>query len=102
MIVKDHPLRVKRQAELLEISQSNVYCLPVPTPEKDLALMRAIDALHREPPLLGARQLSRILAREGHPFAGRLHVGTLMAKMGITALCRKPNTSKRRPGHRTR
>jgi len=54
--------------------------------------MRAIDELHLEYPFLGARQLSRILAREGHPHAGRLHVGTLMAKMGITALYRKPNT----------
>ena len=43
MIVKEHPLPVKRQAELLEISRANVYYLPAPTPEKDLALMRAID-----------------------------------------------------------
>jgi putative transposase len=100
MIIKDHPLPVKRQAELLEISRSNVYYLPAPTPEKDLALMRAIDELHLEYPFLGARQLSKILAREGHPQAGRLHVGTLMAKMGITALYRKPNTSKRHPGHK--
>jgi putative transposase len=93
MIIKDHPLPVKRQAELLEISRSNVYYLPAPTPEKDLALMRAIDALHLEFPFLGARQLSKSLGREGHPHAGRLHVDTLMAKMGITALYRKPNTS---------
>ena len=78
----------------------NVYYLPAPTPERDLALMRAIDELHLEYPFLGARQLSRILAREGHPHAGRLHVGTLMAKMGITALYRKPNTSKRHPGNK--
>ena len=100
MIIKTHPLPVKRQAELLEISRSNVYYLPAPTPERDLALMRAIDELHLEYPFLGARQLSKILAREGHPYAGRLHVGTLMAKMGITALYRKPNTSKRHPGHK--
>ena len=39
MIVKTHPLPVKRQAELLEISRANVYYLPSPTSEKDLALM---------------------------------------------------------------
>jgi putative transposase len=100
MIIKTHPLPVKRQAELLEISRSNVYYLPAPTSETDLALMRAIDELHLEFPFLGARQLSKILAREGHPHAGRLHVGTLMAKMGITALYRKPNTSTRHPGHK--
>jgi putative transposase len=100
MIVKTHPLPVKRQAELLEISRSNVYYLPAPTSETDLALMRAIDELHLEYPFLGARQLSRILVREGYPHTGRLHVGTLMAKMGITALYRKPNTRKPHPGHK--
>lgn len=100
MIVKTHPLSVKRQAELLAISRANVYYLPTPTSASDLALMRAIDELHLEYPFLGARQLSRMLGREGHPPAGRLHVGTLMAKMGIAALYRKPNTSKRHPAHK--
>ncbi len=100
MIIKAHALRVKRQAQLLDISRSNVYYLPMPTSEKDLALMRAIDELHLEYPFLGARQLRKILAREGHPRAGRLHIGTLMQKMGITALYRKPNTSKRHPAHK--
>jgi putative transposase len=100
MIIKTHPLPVKRQAELLEISRSNVYYLPTPTPERDLALMRAIDQLHLEYPFLGARQLCKLLRREGHPHVGRLHIGTLMAKMGITALYRKPDTSKRHPAHK--
>ena len=51
-------------------------------------------------PFLGARQLRKILRREGRPHAGRLHVGTLMVEMGITALYRKPNTSQRHPGHK--
>jgi len=100
MIIKAHALPVKRQAQLLDISRSNVYYLPVPTSEKDLALMRAIDELHLEYPFLGARQLRKILRREDHPRAGRLHIGTLMEKMGITALYRKPNTSKRHPAHK--
>jgi putative transposase len=62
--------------------------------------MRAIDALHLEYPFRGARQLRKILAREAHPHAGRLHISTLMEKMGITALYRKPNTSKRHPAHK--
>ena len=32
--------------------------------------------------------------------AGRLHVATLMKRMGIEALYRKPNTSKPAPGHK--
>ena len=91
---------MKRQAELLKISRSNVYYLAVPTSQSDLALMRAIDELHLEYPFLGARQLRTILARERQSQAGRLHIGTLMAKMGITALYRKPSTSKRHPAHK--
>ena len=100
MIVKAHLLPVKRQAELLEISRSNVYYLPAPASEKDLALMRSIDELHLEYPFLGARQLSKILAREGHPYAGRLHVGTLMAKMGIDgAVPQARIPASTHPGH---
>jgi hypothetical protein len=38
MLIKIHPLAVKRQAELLEIPI--VYYLPAPTPEQDLAIER--------------------------------------------------------------
>ena len=31
---------------------------------------------------------------------GRLHVGTLMKKMAIEAIYRRPNTSKPAPGHK--
>ena len=61
MTIKTHALPVKRQAELLAISRSNVYYLPTATSEKDLALMRAIDELRLEYPFLGAHQLRKIL-----------------------------------------
>lgn len=32
--------------------------------------------------------------------AGRLHIATLMKKMGIEAIYRRPNTSKPAPGHK--
>jgi putative transposase len=64
----------------------------------DLGAGFGVDAL--EYPFLGARQLRNILKREGHPHAGRLHISTLMEKMGITALYRKPDTSKRHPAHK--
>ena len=61
--------------------------------------MRRIDELHMGKPFAGARMLSRILKREGQP-VGRRHVSTLMKRMGIHALYRKPNTSKRHPAHK--
>jgi putative transposase len=99
MIDRNHPLSITSQAHLLGLSRSAVYYLPRPTSEADLALMRAIDELHLEYPFMGARQLSRQLARRGLK-AGRRHVRTLMTKMGIEALAPQPGTSQRHPQHK--
>jgi putative transposase len=61
--------------------------------------MRRIDELHLEYPFAGSRMLKGLLIGEGHD-VGRLHVSTLMKKMGIEALYRRPNTSKPTPGHK--
>jgi putative transposase len=60
--------------------------------------MRRLDELRLEHPFAGARMLRDTLAREGIA-VGRRHVGTLMRRMGIEALYRKPNTSKKHPAH---
>lgn len=98
MIDRTHELSVKRQAELLNISRGTVYYEPRPIGDEDLALMRRIDELHLESPFAGARMLRDMLRHEGHEI-GRRHVGTLMRRMGLQALYRKPNTSKRHPAH---
>jgi putative transposase len=43
--------------------------------------------------------LKGLLRAEGHE-VGRCHVATLMKRMGIEALYRRPNTSKPAPGHK--
>lgn len=98
MIDRADPLPVKRQAEALGLSRSTVYYQPRPVSESDLALMRRIDELHLEYPFAGARMLRDFLTREGVRI-GRKHVSMLMRRMGIEALYRKPNTSKRHPAH---
>ncbi len=98
MIQPDHAVSIKRQAELLNIARGSAYYVPRPVSDADQALMRRIDELHLEHPFAGARLLRDLLRREGFE-VGRKHVGTLMAKMGIEALYRKPNTSKKHPGH---
>jgi putative transposase len=98
MIDRGHELPIKRQAELLNISRGTVYYHPEPVSEADLQLMRRIDQLHLDYPFAGSRMLRDMLAREGIN-VGRRHVGTLMRRMGIEALYRKPNTSKRHPTH---
>jgi putative transposase len=99
MIDRDHGLSLGRQAKALGISRGSVYYLPRPASEADLALMRRIDALHLEHPFAGSRMLRDLLRGEGHE-VGRRHVSTLMKRMAITPLYRRPNTSKPAPGHK--
>ena len=61
--------------------------------------MRRIDELHLDFPFAGSRMLRDLLVAEGFTI-GRCHVSTLMKRMGLEALYRKPNTSKPAPGHR--
>lgn len=99
MIDRDHALSISRQAQLVGISRGSVYYHPKPVNTVDLELMRHIDELHLEHPFMGARMLRDQLNREGFD-VGRKHVGTLMKRMGIEALYKKPNTSKKHPGHK--
>ena len=99
MIDRNHSLSLTRQTQLLGISRGSVYYLPRLTSEADLALMRRIDELHLEHPFMGARMLRRQLQRQGI-HVGRRHLGTLMERMGIEALCPQPGTSKRHPQHK--
>src|SRR5919205_3017695 len=98
MIDRSHALPLIRQAEELGISRSSLYYDPQPVSEADLALMRRMDELHLEYPFAGSRMLRDLLVAEGF-VVGRLHVATLMKRMGIEALYRKPTTSKPAPGH---
>jgi len=98
MIDRSDPLPVVRQCELLNLSRSSVYSVPQPVSEGDLALMRRIDELHLNHPFAGARMLRDFLGLAGIQ-VGRRHVSTLMRKMGIEALYRRPNTSRKRPGN---
>jgi putative transposase len=99
MIDRAHKLSVARQAKLLGFSRSSVYYSPRPVSDGDLALMRRIDELHLEYPFAGSRMLQGLLKGEGLE-VGRLHVATLMKKMSIEAIYRRPNTSKPAPGHK--
>jgi putative transposase len=99
MIDRNHELSVKRQAELVGVSRGQVYYLARATSEADQQLMKRIDAIHLEHPFAGSRMLRDLLGREGFT-VGRRHVATLMKRMGIEALYRKPNTSKKHPGHK--
>ena len=92
MIDRGAKLSVSEQCEGLGLSRSGVYYMPRPISAEDLKLMRRIDELHLKHPFYGARRLAKQLQREGFE-VGRLHVTSLMRRMGIEALYRRPRTS---------
>ena len=99
MIDRSHALPITKQAKALGISRGSVYYLSRPVSAADLAIMRRMDELHLEFPFAGSRMLRDLLHQEGTRI-GRRHVATLMKRMGIEALYRRPSTSKPAPGHK--
>lgn len=99
MIDRHHGLSITKQAKALKISRGSVYYLPRPVSAADLVVMRRMDELHLELPFAGSRMLRDLLNAEGLVI-GRRHVATLMKRMGVEAIYRRPNTSKPAPGHK--
>jgi putative transposase len=99
MIDREHELPLARQTDLLGLSRSSLYYEARPVPASELAIMRRIDALHMDYPFAGSRMLRDLLRGEGVAI-GRELVATMMRRMGIEAIYRKPNTSKAAPGHK--
>jgi len=98
MITPQHALPITRQCQLLALPRSSAYYTPRPVSSEDLALMRQIDELHLEYPFAGSRLLRDLLRLRG-VLVGRKHVATLMRRMGIEALYRRPRTTRPHPGH---
>ena len=99
MIDRDHMLPLTRQSKILELSRSSLYYKAVPVNARDLELMKLIDEIHLKYPFYGSRNIRDELLDQGYKI-GRGHVSTLMKKMGIEALYRKPRLSKPHPGHK--
>jgi len=99
MIDREHELPMTRQAVILKLSRSGLYYRPRPVSPADLVVMRRIDELHLDYPFAGSRMLRDLLRGEGVAI-GRQRVATMMKRMGIEAIYRRPNTSKPAPGHK--
>ena len=98
MIDRTLKLSVTRQARHLGFSRGSIYYFARPTSDGDLALMRRIDELHLEYPFARSWMLQGLVTGERLD-VGRLHVATLMKKMGIEVIYRRSNTSKPAVGH---
>ena len=92
--------REKTLAELaqqLGVSRGSLYYLPRFMLDADLSVMRLIDELHLLDAFAGNRILRDLLRHEGSAVVWP-HVATLVKRMGMEALYRRPNTSKPAPG----
>jgi len=96
MIEPKHPkLPIKRPCELPELARASHYHQPEPEYGENLRLMRMIDETY---PVFGSRQMARWLRRQGYA-VNRKRVQRLMRLMGVEAVCRKPNLSRKHPSN---
>lgn len=93
MINRTHAQPVVRQGPRLELARATTYAQPRPVSASDLVLMRRTDARHLDDPFAGARMLRDVWRGEGSAI-GRKRVRTVMARKGLDARYRKPNTSQ--------
>ena len=99
MIAPTHKLSVTQQARMLGIARPTVYYQPKPISDQEWALRAEIDRLHLEYPFAGSRMLRDLLRRQGFAVS-RKRIARLMKKMGIEAIYRKANTSRRNFAHK--
>lgn len=92
------PLPVRRPCQRWKLAQATAYSQPTPVSETALALRRRLDARHRQYPVAGARMRRERLRHAGHAL-GRRPGATLLRRMGLEALSRKPPLSRRHPAH---
>jgi putative transposase len=98
LVGPDPEVSRRRQCELLGISRSGVYYVPVEPDAEELGLMRQIDELHLERPFYGSRSIARELRGRGCP-VNRKRVQRLMRLMGLESVAPKPDTSRPNEEH---
>jgi len=99
MVNKNVSLSLSRQCKILKISRSSLYYMPVGFTPETLELMRQIDRVFTQCPFFGSRQIVAYLPRKGY-HAGRHRIRRLMKIMGLEAIYKRPNTSKKHPENR--
>jgi putative transposase len=99
MVNKMANISLTRQCKILRISRSSLYYTPMGFSAETLELMRQIDRVFTKYPFFGSRQIAAYLPRKGY-HAGRHRVRRLMKVMGLEAIYKRPNTSKKHPEKR--
>ena len=101
MVDRKHPaLSILRQCALLGISRSSVYYRLRGRSPEELALMKLMDQQYLATPFYGSRRMRVWLDRQGCR-ASRKRVQRLMRTTGLTAIYRRPRTTRPVPGHKS-
>ena len=95
---EDTDLSLTRQCKLLKLNRSSIYYTPVGFDQATIKLMHEIDRIFTKYPFFGSRQIAAYLPQSGLS-AGRHRVRRLMRIMGLQAIYKRPNTSKKHPQH---
>jgi putative transposase len=99
LVQPDHSeLSIRRQCELVGLTRSMLYYLPIGVSTEELAIMKEIDRLFTKWPFYGSRKILLELRNAGH-VVNRKRVQRLMQLMGLQALVPGPHTSKPHPDH---
>ena len=95
----DPDFPIDKQCSLMGISRSSYYYTPCPESHFNLEVMKAMDKLYTDYPHYGKRRMSINLKKLGYEVGVDL-ARTLMKRMGIEAIYRRPNLSKPNPSHK--
>ena len=96
---RDASISIKLQCSLLGISRSGLYYQPSGISAEDLTIMKLIDRQYLSTPFYGTRRMAVWLRKEGC-IVNRKRIRRLMRVMGLSAIYRRPRTSKPAAGHR--
>jgi putative transposase len=89
-------ISIFHQCELVGLSRSTYYLVPVTESEENLALMRLIDEQYLKTPFYGSRRMTAFLERRGE-VVNRKRVQRLMALMGLEGLAPGGGPTSLRP-----
>jgi putative transposase len=105
---ENRKLPITLQAELLSLNrtslpvrctQTGLYYRPVHVSPEEIAIKHEIDRIYTDDPYFGSRPITEILRRSGYKVS-RPTVQKYMQEMGISAVCPKPNLSKKNHEHK--
>ena len=92
-------LSIHRQCELLSLSRSGYYYIPVEEDRFNLELMRRIDEQYTRTPFYGVRRMTAWLIKQGFE-VNRKRIHRLMRLMALEAVYPKPRLSQASKEHR--